>query len=570
MRHYLDIDLATRRCSSRELTGNDLVNCGRHLIAQTLLEAGTASVDPMSPQNPLIFSAGPLAGSNFSNANRLSIGCKSPLTGGIKEANAGGTFAFNMGQIEIAGITLHDACDSWQMIYIDSEREISFHPAEHLLGLGNFELARKLHAEYGKKVSLAICGPVGEYGGLLSGIAFSDTDQRPSRLAARGGVGAVMGSKRVKLIVCEGKKFPPFADRRRVIGAVKQYNKWLGESAAIQTFADVGTAAVGDFTNTVGGIPVENFSSGRQQPDSRGRFKLGGDYLREQNLARNGITTHACMPGCQIQCSNVYMDEEGNEVVSPVEYETIGLMGTNCGLREPDDLARVNRIANDLGVDTIETGAMIAVLMDAGLAEFGDVEFMAKVMDDDLRNGTADGKRWAQGTGAVGRHYGVERVPVIKNQAISAYDPRVIEVTALSMMMTAQGADHTAGNLPTYESYDKDLDHLVAKSVEMQVLCAAADSLGLCLFGRSVTNEQIEFMVNTLNDAFGLHLDTAFFVEIGRRTLEMEHAFNRDAGFGVDDDELPSFFYTDELAPSNRTARFRASEVDASPARWVS
>ncbi|MEM6987310.1 MAG: aldehyde ferredoxin oxidoreductase C-terminal domain-containing protein [Pseudomonadota bacterium] len=570
MRYFLDIDLTNQSCTARDVTGDALVNCGRHLIAETLLEAKVATVDPLSPEAPLIFSAGPLAGSNFSNANRLSIGCKSPLTGGVKEANAGGTFAFNMGQIEIAGLTLHGACDTWQMLYINKDREVSFHSAEHLLGLGNFELAEKLHAEYGKKVSLAICGPVGEYGGLLSGIAFSDTDQRPARLAARGGVGAVMGSKRVKVIVCEGLKFPPFADRKKLIGAVKQYNKWLGESPAIQTFADIGTAVVGDFTNTVGGIPVENFSRGRQEPDEGSTFKLGGDFLREQNLERNGITTHACMPGCQIQCSNVYMDEDGNEVVSPVEYETIGLMGTNCGIREPDELARVNWIANDLGVDTIETGAMLAVLMDAGLAAFGDVDFMAKVMDEDLRCGTEEGKLWAQGTGAVGRHYGVKRVPVIKNQAISAYDPRVIEVTGLSMMMTAQGADHTAGNLPTYECFDKSLDHLVEKSVEMQILCAAADSLGLCIFGRSVTNEQIEFMVNTLNDAFALSLDTAFFVEIGKRTLQMEHAFNRAAGFAVEDDELPSFFYTDSLEPANRTARFHANEVDASPARWAS
>ncbi len=569
MRHYLDIDLATQNTTSRTLTGDALVNCGRHLIAETLLEAGAATCDPLSGDNPLIFSAGPLAGSNFSNANRLSIGCKSPLTGGIKEANAGGTFAFNMGQLEIAGLTLHGACDSWQLIYINKEREVSFRPADAYLGLGNFDLAEKLHEEFGKKVSLAICGPVGEYGGLLSGIAFSDTDQRPARLAARGGVGAVMGAKRVKVIVCEGLKFPPFADRKKVIGAVKQYNKWLAESPAIKTFADIGTAVVGDFTNTVGGIPVENFSKGRQEPEDGGPFKLGGDYLREQNLERNGITTHACMPGCQIKCSNVYMDADGNEVVSPVEYETIGLMGTNCGLREPDELARVNWLANDLGIDTIETGAMIAVLMDAGLASFGDVEFMVKVLDQDLRRGTEDGKLWAQGTGAVGKRYGVKRVPVIKNQAISAYDPRVIEVTGLSMMMTAQGADHTAGNLPTYESFDKSLDHLVELSVEMQVLCAAADSLGLCIFGRSVTNEQLTFMVNTLNDAFGLSLETPFYVELGKRTLEHEHAFNRAAGFDISDDELPEFFYTDALDPSERTARFHAAEVDASPARWT-
>ena len=150
-----------------------------------------------------------------------------------------------------------------------------------------------------------------------------------------------------------------------------------------------------------------------------------------QNTARGGETSHACMPGCMIECSNVYADADGNEISSPVEYETLGLMGTNCGISEPDELARLNWHANDLGIDTIETGAMMGVLMEAGLAKFGDIEFLNNVISQ-IREGSEIGKLWAQGTGAVGKHYKVDRVPVIKNQGISAYDPRVIEVTGVS------------------------------------------------------------------------------------------------------------------------------------------
>lgn len=569
MRQYLHIHLSDQRVERDTIEGEALVNCGRHFIAETLLNAGVASIDPLSAENPLIFSAGPLAGSNFSNANRLSVGCKSPLTGGIKEANAGGTFAFNLGQLHLAGLTLHGVSDAWQLIVIDKEQNVRFESADDLLGKGNFEVAEQLHERFGKKVSLAICSPVGEYGGLMAGIAFSDTDQRPTRLAARGGVGAVMGSKRIKAIVVESLKMPTFHDRKKVLGAVKSYMGLLREDPTIKAFADLGTAMVGDFTNEVGGIPVRNFSAGRQEPGESQPFKLGGQHLRELNLSRGGETTHACMPGCQIKCSNVFADADGNELVSPMEYETIGLMGTNCGLSEPDELARVNWLANDLGVDTIEAGATLAVLMDAGVAEFGDVDFMCRVLDEDIRKGTEQGKLWASGTGRVGAHYGLARTPVIKNQAISAYDPRVIEVTGLTMMMTAQGADHTAGNLPTYECFDKPIDELVAASVESQALCAAADSLGLCIFGRSVTNTQLEFMVETLNGAFGLDLSNEFYVNLGRRTLRLEQDFNRAAGFTVEDDELPSFFYEEALAPSQRTARFHAQEVDQSPARWA-
>ncbi|GIT20217.1 MAG: hypothetical protein CM1200mP39_30230 [Dehalococcoidia bacterium] len=133
------------------------------------------------------------------------------------------------------------------------------------------------------------------------------------------------------------------------------------------------------------------------------------------------------MPGCTIECSNVYVDKDGNELTSPVEYETLGLMGTNCGLTDPDDLARVNFIANDLGIDTIETGAMIAVLMEAGLGKFGDVGFMEEVLKE-IKSGSDNGRLWARGNpGRVGAHYQLDRVPVIKQQAISAYDPRVVK-----------------------------------------------------------------------------------------------------------------------------------------------
>ena len=560
MRLYHKIDLSTRHITSEQRDGEAVVQAGRHLIANTLLDLGVASLDPLSPDAPLIFSAGPFAGTNFSNANRLSIGCKSPLTGGVKEANAGGTFAFAMGQLGICGMTLSGAAPDWTLLHIRKDGEFEWHDANDLLGLGNFKAAEQLHERFGKKVSLALVGPVGEYGGLLSGISFSDTDLRPSRLAARGGVGAVMASKRLKAIVCDLDRMPQLADRKKVMSAVKSYRKMLDAEPAIQAFQSTGTAMVADYTNQVGGIPVRNFSMGRATDTSKEPFKLGGDFLREQNIARGGETTHACMPGCIIQCSNVYADSDGKEVVSPVEYETIGLLGTNCGIGDPDQLAALNWEANDLGIDTIELGATVAVFMEAGEGEFGDVEYMHGLLDD-IRNGTETGKLAASGTARAGEALGVARIPVIKKQAISAYDPRVIEVTGLSMMMTAQGADHTAGNLPSYDSVGKDAEELVRVSIDIQELCAAADSLGLCIFGRSVTNEQLDFIVTAINDAHGTELDASFYRKLGREALEAEAKFNQLAGFGVEDDELPSFFYEESLPPSARTARFHADEV---------
>ena len=192
------------------------------------------------------------------------------------------------------------------------------------------------------------------------------------------------------------------------------------------------------------------------------------------------------MPGCVIQCSNVYADAAGKEVVSPVEYETLGLLGTNCGLTDPDDLAQLNYVANDLGVDTIETGAMLAVLMEAGLGAFGDAKFMADCLAE-IGKGTEKGRVWAQGTARVGEHYKVARVPVIKKQAISAYDPRVVEATGIAMMATAQGADHTAGNLPRLKTREMDLDPSIDQSLLAQTKSRPPTRSGSA-FSASVTD----------------------------------------------------------------------------------
>ena len=568
MRKYLTIDLSTHSVKSTELSGEDLARAGRYLIAKTLVDRDLAKVDPLSAENPLIISAGPFAGSNFSNGNRISIGCKSPLTGGIKESNGGGTMAFAMGQLGIAGVTLENQSDDWVVIRIPLEGEITFEDATPYLGKGVFETADMLFEKYGDKVSLGICSPVGEYGGLLAGIVFTDPEGRPTRICARGGVGAVMGSKKVKAIVCDKHKMPEFHERKKFMQSLKTYGGMIKEDPATQNLGARGTALVADVINHLGGLPVQNFRQGQQVDTSKERLLMGCDYIREQNLERGGETTHACMPGCLIKCSNVYADENGNELVAPLEYETIGLLGTNCGLTHPDQVARVNAVANDLAIDTIETGGMLGALMDAGHGEYGDENFMLEALAD-IRDGNERGKILAQGTARVGEHYGITRLPIIKKQTISAYDPRVIEVTGISMMLTAQGADHTTGNLPAFECAGKSTEELAVESLNIQAKCAAVDSLGICVFGRSVTNVNPELIVTAINDAVGTELETEFFDRLGKETLVLEEKFNKAAGFDADDDELPDFFYQEPLAPTMKMARHHADAVNEVRERWL-
>jgi aldehyde:ferredoxin oxidoreductase len=569
MRKYLTIDLSTKTVESKDLDGEALARAGRYLIAKTLVDRGLAGIDPLGPDNPLIFSAGPFAGSNFSNGNRISVGCKSPLTGGIKESNGGGTMAFAMGQIGIAGLTLENQSDDWVVIRIPLEGEITFEDATPYLGKGVFETADMLFEKYGDKVSLGICSPVGEYGGLLAGIVFTDPEGRPTRISARGGVGAVMGSKKVKAIVCDKHKMPEFHERKKFMQSLKAYGNEIKDDPATQNLGARGTAMVADVINHLGGLPVANFREGQQVDTSSGDvLKMGGDYIRDQNIERGGEPTHACMPGCMIRCSNVYVDENGKELVAPLEYETIGLLGTNCGLTHPDQVARVNAVANDLAIDTIETGGMLGAMMDAGLGEYGDENFMLEALAD-IREGNERGRILAQGAARAAEHYGIERVPVIKKQAISAYDPRVIEVTGISMMLTAQGADHTTGNLPAFECTGKSTEELARESLNIQAKCATVDSLGICVFGRSVHNVQPELIIDALNAALGTEFETEFFDRLGKETLVLEKRFNEDAGFEIKDDELPDFFYQEPLAPTMKMARHHAATVNEIRDRWL-
>jgi aldehyde:ferredoxin oxidoreductase len=179
----------------------------------------------------------------------------------------------------------------------------------------------------------------------------------------------------------------------------------------------------------------------------------------------------------------------------------------------------------------------------------------------EVRAGTEKGRLWAQGTARVGAHYKVTRVPVIKKQAISAYDPRVVEATGVAMMATAMGADHTAGNLPRLNTREMDLNAIIGQSLVVQTNVAATDSLGLCLFGRSVTEVNIAFIIDAINSACGTSLTPEFWTQLGHETLRLEHEFNRQAGFTAKDDELPAFFYTEKLPPTDRVARFHGPEV---------
>ncbi len=550
MPRWLTVRLNDRKVEERPWPAEEVWRAGRYRTVERLLAYKAYRTEPLSEENPLVLVAGPLAGTTFSNANRLSVGARSPLTGGVKESNAGGTVAFALGRLGIAGLTLLGAAPDWTVLVI-GPGGVRFEDGREFLGQGTYATVAELRRRYPKS-AVAALGPVGEYQGLLAGISITDTDGLPGRIAGRGGLGAVLGKKRVKAIVVEGADRPP-KEKRKFFDELKAYGQKLRANPVTgRYYPEIGTAGMADYQNVAGGLPVKNFRLGRL---TDGPNPIGGEALRERILKRDGqgTPTHACMPGCIIRCSNRFPDPEGRLVVSPLEYETIGLVGSNCGLADLDAIARVNREANDLGIDTIEFGATLAVAMDAGLAEWGDLEWMLG-MAEELRHGTPEGRRIAQGAHRLARELGHPRDPTVRGQAMSAYDPRVVEGTGVTYMTSQQGADHTAGNPARVETFEMPLEEVMRLSFDYQVKSAALDALGLCYMSSAIAEEAVELVAEAIEDRHGVRPPKGYFAELGKDVLRLELAFNRELGL-PEVEALPAFFYREPLPPTERTAR---------------
>ncbi len=536
---------------------------GRGLIARILLDEVPPECEPFGPKNKLVFCPGLLTGHMLSSIDRLSVGGKSPLTGGVKESNSGGTTALQIAAMGIKALIIEDwPTEKGLSVMVLTMDGIRFDPANDLVGKGVYDSAEILKKRYGNKVAISIIGPAGERGLVAAGILNLDKDGIPSRINARGGLGAVMGSKGLKAIVFDasGGSKPPLADAEAFRATQKVYNKFLMEHPQTHTYSDYGTPAMVHMADGFGGLPTRNFSSGTFEHAD----EISGEKLRELILARGGEgnTTHACMAGCIIRCSNVFAGEDGKTIVSPIEYETVGLMGSNLGIRELDWIGRLNWQANDLGLCSIELGAALGVAAEAGLMEFGDGK-RALDLCEEIRRDTPLGRILGSGAGWTGKILGIERVPVVKNQAMSAYEPRAIKGTGVTFATTPQGADHTCGQTIRDKVNHLDPAGQVELSRKKQIAMAGYDSLGACIFsafGFAVAPP--ETIRDFINARYGWGVDATILSELGKQTIELEREFNRRAGFTSADDRIPEWMTREPLPPHNVIFDVPAEEMD--------
>jgi aldehyde:ferredoxin oxidoreductase len=551
MDKVLRINMTNKTVTWEDLKEDYKLFGNRGLVAKVLNDEVDPACEPLGEGNKLVFALGMLAGTGFPTANRLSVGTKSPLTKGIKEANSGGNIGSVLARqgVQLMIVEGKPADGSLSILNIKADGGAELVDAGEYAGMGTYDLVGKLKAVHGDKIAVACIGGAGERGYANSTIQVTDfATGHPCRALARGGVGSVMGSKGLKAIVIEPAKSKAevaFADKEKFNKAMRAFLEVLDRNASMKAMNKFGTMIGMAVTGKTGALPVKNFSGRRCEIlEDIGVTKFF------QIINRRGAKSEIpCQPGCPIKCHNTWVDENGEYVTSGFEYETVALLGSNCDIRDLDLIARIERLCDNFGIDTIELGATIGVCMEGGKIPWGDGE-KALGLVNEIIEGTEFGAVLAQGTKVTGEHLGVKRIPCVKGQAMPGYDPRNSKGTGVGYATSPQGADHTVGTTSGSAGDFRNTGR-IQMSQKVQVLYALADNF-FCHFAALPLASTHKFGIIHIAEAFAGKFGGEWTPDrlfgIGLQTLIQEKKFNRGAGFTAKDDRLPQFFY-DEPSP---------------------
>ncbi|MFO8032756.1 MAG: aldehyde ferredoxin oxidoreductase C-terminal domain-containing protein [Desulfohalobiaceae bacterium] len=570
MDKILRIDVTGGQPRAKEEPIGDYAGLGGRALTSALVNKEVpADCHPLGPENKLVIAPGLLSGTAATNSGRLSVGCKSPLTGTIKEANSGGQGAQVLAKLGYAAIVLEGQRQGDDLFVLRINQEgVKVEKDNSVRMLTNYQLKEKFESEYLKNGAMISIGTAGEMRMANSTVAVTDPEGRPARHAGRGGVGAVMGSKGIKAILLDGtgtKMLQP-KDQEKFKEANKKFTEGLRNHAVTgQGLPAYGTNVLTNIINEAGGYPTYNFKDGQYKDAG----KISGESQAELESNRGGNPTHGCHRGCVMRCSGVFVDKDGNFVSKQPEYETVWAHGGNCGICDLDDIAQLDFLDDDYGFDTIEMGTAIGVAMEAGLIEFGDAKGAINLVHE-AGKGTPLGRILGSGTEVTAKAFGLEHAPVVKGQSIPAYDPRSVKGIGVTYATTTMGADHTAGYAVAQNmlKVGGDVDPLkpegqVDLSRTLQIATASIDATGMCLFIAFAVLDQPETfqaLIDMINACYGLELTADDVTELGKSILKNERDFNAMAGFTAAHDRLPRFFRREPLAPHNTT--FDVSDQD--------
>ena len=574
MQKFIRINMTTLQSNTTEVPEKYVGLGGRALTSSFVNDEVIPTCHALGKNNKLIFAPGLLSGTSAPNSGRMSVGSKSPLTGTIKESNTGGSASQMLAKMGIKAFVVEGMPegDTFYVIKLDMNGvSIEPAPSEILGGCGNYEAIKILGEKYGSHVGIAIIGPAGEYRLPSANISFKDPEGN-IRSAGRGGLGAVMGSKKVKAIVIDetGAGKVPVANPEAFMAASKIFSKaLLDHPVAGKGLALYGTDVLVNILNEAGGLPAKNFTAGRIDHNDN----ISGETLNATITERggDGKISHGCHKGCVIRCSQWYPDKQGKYITSGFEYETIWGLGADAGIEDLDAIAYIDRAMDDVGVDSIEVSVAVATAMEGGLIPWGDGKAVLEIVKD-MAKPTPMARIIAGGTAIVGKVCGLYRIPVVKDQAIPAYDPRAVKGMGLTYATTTMGADHTAGYCVSGNilKIGADIDPLkkdgqIEYARAMQIGTAAVDSTGMCLFvhfGVADNPGGYQALIDMINAQYGINLTSDDVDELGKTVLRIERDFNKRAGFTNAHDRLPEFMEYEPIAPHNVVWDFTPEEID--------
>lgn len=524
---------------------------GRGLGTRMLLDEGCATVEPLSPENKLIYITGPMTGTAVPTGGRYMVVTKSPLTGMIACSNSGGVWGAILKYAGWDAIVVEGKADA--PVYLEiNDHEVTLHDASDLWGKKSLEtesILKERHTGY----SVLNIGPAGENQALLAAI-MNDGD----RAAGRSGVGAVMGSKNLKAIVVKASKTqidPHDVDALRT-AAVDCIKKLRANGVTGEGLPTFGTAVLVNIINNIGAMPTKNWQeSYYPEADS-----FSGETMKDTSLVKN----HACHR-CPIGCGRVVKLQDGNVVGGP-EYEPLWAYGANCGNSDLDSINKANEVCNEMGLDAISTPCTIAAAMELyekGLItdedcngvplKWGSKEAIVTWTEWMGLGSNPLAKLMADGSYRLCQHYGVPELSMsVKKQEIPAYDARAIQGIGITYATSNRGGCHVRGYMisPEVLGLPEQLDRETVEGKAQwakifQDLTSVIDSMGMCLFSSFALGAP-EYAA-LLNAGTGTNYDVNGLLEVGDRIYNLERMFNKAAGMKPEDDRLPKRIAEDEI-----------------------
>lgn len=551
--HILYADLSTGTLNSRPLPEEleRLYLGGRGFGARIVTDMVDPKIDPLSPENVLVFATGPLTGTGVPMGSRYEVSAKSPLTWTLSSANSGGEFGWKLKRAGFDALVVTGKAATPVYLLLNNG-EVELRDAEPYWGMESQEISEALPSDLGdKKMKVACIGPAGE---KLSRMACIINEK--ARAAGRGGLGAVMGSKNLKAIAATGEQPISEADDETLNQIKERIRTKISENSVEEALDTYGTSVLVNIINENYILPTRNFQSAHF-PEAE---KVSGETIKDTILKK----TRGCY-ACIVKCGRV-TEVEGKVGEGP-EYETDWAFGPDCGIDDLNAVTKANFRCNELGLDTISTGSTIACLME--MAErgyvdydirFGDAEKMLALVDMiGERRGIGD--ELAEGSYRFADRYGHPELSMsVKMQELPAYDPRGLQGHGLQYATSVRGGDHVYGYMISLEvlGSPEKLDPYTSEGKAMwtralQDLTAAIDASGMCLF-TSFALDAADY-ADLVAASTGMDIDAQGMMRLGERIWNLQKLFNMKVGYTKKDDTLPQRLLNEPLregAPEGR------------------